>query len=177
VSELVGVPTNDPSVTDWIAAIATVFAAIGTVGAVAVALWQSARREKRRLITECRLGIVLMNDQPIDILTLRGTLDSFRPVTVTGAYLRTDDGRQVVAPRRIFSDNLPKKLHEDGEVTIELTWETSALDDLKAKEGFRHYLFAYFTDSANGVYPAAFPGVKHKRKGLPWKRRDHWQPK
>lgn len=43
------IPSSGPSTTDWIIAVSGVFAAIGTVGAVIVALWQVLKQNKPSL--------------------------------------------------------------------------------------------------------------------------------
>lgn len=73
-----------PSTTDWISAIATVFAAIGTVGAVAVALWQILRQGRRNVIVRCSQAVI-GDVETIHALSVRATNDGPRPV-------RADDG-------------------------------------------------------------------------------------
>jgi hypothetical protein len=74
----------DPSITDWITAIATVFAAVGTVGAVAVALWQIQRQGRRSLVVKCSLAVIA-DAQNIHTIALRGTNNGARPIKLTMA--------------------------------------------------------------------------------------------
>lgn len=155
--------SNDPNVTDWITAIAAVFAAVGTVGAVAVALRQIARQERRVLTVHCSHAVIA-DVQNVHALALRATNDGFRPVKITGAHLQTDDNRHVFAHLTPHSSNLPVVLY-DGE-SVEVFWPQEALEDVQQKEGFGHYLYAFFSDAAGNDYRAAYPGVAVKRKGL-----------
>jgi hypothetical protein len=85
------------STTEWITAVASVFAAVGTVGAVIVALWQVSRQGRRSLDVRCS-SAVIGEAIPIHVVALRGTNDGSRPIKLTMAYLMTSDGRQVYSP-------------------------------------------------------------------------------
>lgn len=158
---------NDPNVTDWISAFATVFAAVGTVGAVAVALWQINRQGRRHMVVQCRWAIVGELSGNVQVLTLRGTNDGARPIKVAMAYLMTDTGSQAVVRFAPYSNELPVVL-QDGE-NVEISWTQSDLEQVRSKENC-HYLYAFLMDVLGNVYPAPFPGVEAKRKGL---RRPH----
>lgn len=166
---------NGPNITDWIIAISGIFAAIGTVGAVIVALRQIRRQERRRLHVECRLAITEPTPgNYLNVVALRGTNEGQRPIKVTQAYMQTDDSRMIFAHFTPWSDSLPKLLL-DGE-SVEVGWEADKLEKAKADEGFKHYLYGFFTDTVGRVYPGAYPGVKVRRRGLPWKRHVEWEP-
>jgi hypothetical protein len=96
-----------PTTTDWITAIAAVFAAVGTVGAVVVALWQTRRQGRRKLVVRCSQAVI-GDIENINVLTLRGTNDGPRPVKLTMAYVMTDDGRQVYSPSRSTVTDFPR---------------------------------------------------------------------
>lgn len=155
----------DPSITDWITAIATVFAAVGTVGAVAVALWQIQRQGRRSLVVKCSLAVIA-DAQNIHTIALRGTNNGARPIKLTMAYLMSQDGRQIVSPFLPHGDRLPKVLL-DGE-SVDVFWDQSNLQQVKESEGV-DFLYAFFMDVLGNVYKAPFPGVAVKRRGL-WRR-------
>lgn len=151
-----------PSTTDWITAIATAFAAVGTVGAVVVALRQSFNQGQRKLMVRCSQAII-GDVENIGVLTLRGTNDGPRPVKVSMAYLMTDDGRQVNSPFTPHSATLPILLNE-GE-SAEVFWTRKNLEELRRQDDC-NYLYAFFTDVLGEVYIAPYPGVVARRKGL-----------
>jgi hypothetical protein len=154
--------STDPNVTDWITALASVFAAVGTVGAVIVALWQVNRQSRRSLVVRCS-SAVTGDPQFSRVISLGGTNDGSRPVKLNMAYLRAVDGRQVFARFTPFSDELPKVL-EDGE-SVQISWSQPTLSELAEKEGVQ-YLYAYFTDTLGQVFGAPYPGVTEARVGL-----------
>jgi hypothetical protein len=159
------------SAAEWITAGATVFAALGTVGAVIVALRQIRHQEKRSLRVKCDLGVIA-DTENLHVVGVRATNDGFRPVKVTMAYLMTDTGMQVISPFTRHSDKLPKTL-QDGE-SAEVFWLQENLDKLKA-EGSGNPLYAFYMDVLGDVYKAPYPGVKERRKGLK-RKREYFMP-
>lgn len=152
------------------------FAAVGTVGAVVVALRQISRQERRSLHVDCRQAIASpANGITVNLVTLRGTNDGFRPVKITQAYIQTDDGRMIVAPLSGYGDSLPKLLL-DGE-SVEVAWEWETLNKARTEQGFSRYLYAFFTDTVGRVYVAPYPGIEKRRVGPPWRRRTVWEPR
>lgn len=121
-----------------------------------------------------------------DLVTLQATNTGERLVKLTMAYLLTDDNRSVVATffqpplhgmnliTSMERSPLPESL-VDGE-SVSIQWQRSTLDAIKAKDGFAHYLCAYFTDPLGNMYADAFPGVKVKRKGWLWRKREYVPP-
>ncbi len=156
----------NPNVTDWITALAGVFAAVGTVGAVIVALWQVARQGRRSVIVSCS-SAVTGDPQFSQVISLGGTNDGSRPIKLNMAYLRATDGRQVFGRFTPFSDDLPKTL-EDGE-SVQVFWSQPMLAELAAEEDVQ-YLYAYFTDTLGHVCDTPYPGVSEMRTGLRRKR-------
>ncbi len=154
--------TTDPTITDWITASASVFAAIGTVGAVVVALRQVTGQNKRSLIVKCS-SAVIADAQDIRALALRGTNDGSRPIKLTMAYLMSQDGRQIISPFLPHADRLPKVLL-DGE-SVDVFWDRANLDQIAGSEGVV-FLYAFFMDVLGNVYKAPYPGVVAKRKGV-----------
>lgn len=106
---------------DWIQTWATVGAAIGTIGAVVVALWQSARRDRRSLKVDC----ALMGGSGEAYLRVPVTNDGYRPVRLRFAPTFTalaGDGQTriaygVEALVESKSAPLPETL-EDGETAM-----------------------------------------------------------
>ncbi len=154
--------TTDPTATDWITAFASVFAALGTVGAVIVALWQISRQSKRSLVVKCS-SAVTGDSQFSHVIAFRATNDGQRPIKLDMAYLRADDGQQIFGRFTPFSDQLPKVLVDGESVTV--FWSQDVLREIAENEGVK-YLYAYFTDALGQVYDAPYPGVVTKRKGL-----------
>lgn len=152
----------DPTITDWITASATVFAAVGTVGAVVVALWQVLRQSKRNLIVKCS-SAVTGDPQFSRVIAVSGTNDGQRPIKLDMAYLQAEDGRQIVGRFTPFSDKLPAVLVDGESVTV--FWSQDDLSEIAERESV-NYLYAYFTDALGQVYSAPYPGVVVKRKGL-----------
>lgn len=171
-----------PNTADWITAFGSAFAAIGTVGAVIVALWQTKRRERFSLHVTCKPGVT--GDAQIgDIVTLTATNTGERLVKLEMAYLLSDDHRTIVAKfftimpgtsliQSIEQSGLPVSLVAGEPVSVR--WQLSTLEGLKQKEGFDHYHCAYFTDPLGNMYEAAYPGMKGKRKGWPWRRKTEY---
>jgi hypothetical protein len=158
----------------WITAFGTAFAAVGTVGAVIVALWQTKRRDVYKLRVVCKYG--LTGDDTIgNLVTLQATNTGERLVKLTGAYLLSDDGRTVVAaffqpgqPPSVLSSMEQGPLSAslvDGE-SVTVYWQESTLNAIKARDGFGRYLAAYFTDPLENTYFAPYPGMKERRTGL-----------
>ena len=163
------------TITDWITAVSGAFAAVGTVGAVIVALHQIRRQERRRLSVQCRSAVAGVSATIAQHhVTLRATNDGLRPVKITQAYIATSDHRQTFSTYLPGSDELPKLVLE-GE-SVEIAWSLENLDKIKAKEGFDRYLYAFFTDTLGNLYSDAYPGMKRVRRGWPWKRIDQWEP-
>jgi hypothetical protein len=174
-----------PNTTDWITAIGSAFAAVGTVGAVIVALWQTRRRDKYKVHVVCNWGIT--GDSAIgNLLSLQATNTGERLVKLTMAYLLTDGGSQVVAKffqpsltkmniiTSIEQSPLPESLVDGESVTV--YWQLSILETIKVEQGFDHYVAAFFTDPLGTMYAAPYPRVKVKRKGWPWRRRTEYVP-
>lgn len=168
-------PAAAPTTTDWITAIATVFAATGTVGAVIVALQQIRRQERRHLTVHCRPAVAAPDPATaVQLVTLRATNDGLRPVKISQAYVQTDASTKVFARLTSWSASLPI-LVLPGE-SIEVSWARDDLEQTKKREGFHRYLFAFFEDTVGHIYPAPYPGIEQRPRGPPWKRRDEWLP-
>jgi hypothetical protein len=153
---------SDPNAADWVIAVASTFAALGTVGAVVVALWQILSQGRRSLVVKCSL-CVIADVQSIRAVSLRGTNDGPRPIKLTMAYLMSQDGQQVVSPLLPHGDRLPKVLL-DGE-SVDVFWDQTNLLQVKNAENVR-YMYAFFMDVLGNIYETPYPGVTVKRKGI-----------
>jgi hypothetical protein len=168
---------NNPNVTDWITASASVFAAVGTVGAVIVALVQTRATTRRSVAVTCRTAIMALDDGTVDVVSLRATNVAQRPIKLDQAYIETDDGHQVLAKflqpnaHQTFAEGtLPAVLDDGRSVTVH--WRREQLEQIAAAEGVTAYLSALFTDTQGNIYRAAFPGVTTRRK-LTWRDGPH----
>jgi hypothetical protein len=164
---------------DWITAVGTAFAAVGTVGAVVIALWQTRRRYRYDIHVTCGSGIT--GDPDIgDLVTLTAVNLGERMAKLTMAYLRIDTGGQIVAPffipglglqisvvASMENCDLPKTL-TPGE-SVQVQWRRPILESLREREGFTNYLYGFFTDQLGNVYSAPFPGMRAKRGGKLWR--------
>ena len=167
-------PAASPNTTDWITAGASVFAAVGTVGAVAVALWQTRQQGKRKLKVTCRHGV--SSEAPGEstvIVVLRATNVGYRPVKLTQAYIRMDNGDQAYIPAAPYSEALPVLL-QDGQ-SAEVIWRQTDIDRFSSKNRNCKLLYAYFTDVADGIYGDVMPGIRRVRRG--WRLRPQYVPR
>jgi hypothetical protein len=161
---------NDPNTAEWVTAISGIFAAVGTVGAVAVALWQISRQGQRNVTVTCGLAVT-----PDDrVVGLRAANEGPKAVELTMAYIQTNDGRKVVSPfAQGMGDSLVGgKLLLEGE-SAEVFWRQSALAQARVAEAFDGYWFAFFQDTLGNIYSDTFPGTERKRR---WKLRRSWRP-
>jgi hypothetical protein len=158
--------------TDWITAIGSSFAAVGTVGAVVVALWQVRRQEKRDIRVRCTRTFVDTNVESVEVISLRATNRGPRAVTLATVSLVGDNGIEASPPPfpqasdRMPTTELPITL-TDGK-SAEILWSISVLEELKVGWGCEAFLYAFFTDSLGNMYRAPFPGVKRKLKREGW---------
>jgi hypothetical protein len=161
---------NEANTAEWVAAVSSIFAAVGTVGAVAVALWQIARQGRRNVKVTC--GLAVTPDERV--VGLRATNDGPKAVELTMAYIQTNDGRKVVSPfvAGMGDSLIGGKLLLEGE-SAEVFWRQSALAQVRATDAFDGYWFAFFQDTLGNVYWDTFPGTKRKRR---WKVRRSWRP-
>ena len=157
--------------TDWIIAVSGIFAALGTVGAVIVALWQVLAQGRPRVYVECRGAVA----PGMNLVSLRATNASPRPVKLLQAYLVSSDGRQIFSVPIAGADALPAHLTE-GE-SVEILWNHDALVEAKTKEGFGGYAYAYFADAVGREFSAPYLGMRRVRRGPPWRRRTRWVPR
>lgn len=164
------VQSSGPSTTDWIIAVSGVFAAIGTVGAVTVALWQVLKQNKPSL----HVRTAERYSQAGKLVLLSATNIGPRPVRLTTARLKlTGFAVPVVAVALPDSTDLPVVLSE-GE-TAEIWWDAAQLEPVATEKDTR-YACAYFVDALGRMYEAPYPGMKRQRVGPPHRRRTVWVP-
>jgi hypothetical protein len=166
------VPVTATSTADWIQAGATVGAAIGTVGAVIVALWQSARRDRRILKVDCALmGIA---DDSGSYLRVLATNDGHRPVRLrfppTFVALANDGKTRIAygveALDEKKSDSLPRTL-EDGD-SVMFVYDYRQMLQFERAQNWRGFESANIQDVLGNRFDGAYVGVKTRRR-LPWR--------
>jgi hypothetical protein len=152
---------TEPNTAEWIIAFSGVFAALGTVGAVAVALWQVQRQGRRNVKVTCGLAAT-----PEEYLVgLRAVNEGPKAVELTMAYIETNDGRKVVSPFVAGRGDslIGGQLLLEGQ-SAEVFWRQSALAEVRVTDGFDGYWFAFFQDTLGNVYEDTFPGTQRKQR-------------
>jgi hypothetical protein len=161
------------STTDWIGSVGSAFAAVGTVGAVIIALWQTRRRESYDVRVTCT-SIAGADKNVGTVIGLHAVNAGERMVRLTMAYLMTDANKRVVAKFWGHDDSLSwaanvaqtfsKPLGAGEDLTV--YWQLTTLESLKAQSSLTSYVRVYFTDVLGNEYSAPYPGVLLKRSGL-----------
>jgi hypothetical protein len=150
--------------TDWITAIGSVFAAVGTVGAVIVALWQIIRQDQRRMRVRCNRTISDLAPASTSVMAMTGINVGRTPIRVTDAEAKFEHGEEwpLMAPA---GDQLPAVVEPGAELHI--VWDHEIQGDFKPDEAKR--IVAYgFRDSLGNAYWALHPNTTMKRRG--WRR-------
>lgn len=161
---------SDPHWTAYLEAFAALLAAVGTVGAVALALEQSRRAIRQgqvQLSVRCRVAIAAPPEGTIQTYTVTATNVGLRQVTVTGAQFMLKDRQQVFVIPLYFSDALPAVL-ADGQ-SVALHYERGVVDQVAQDAGSEiDYVFVH--DSADNSYQTTFPRVRDVEAGPPGRR-------
>jgi hypothetical protein len=158
--------------TDWITAIGSTFAAIGTVGAVMFALWQVRRQDTRRMRVQCVKSFRLTDNDPVvSTVALYATNIGRRTIRIVGVLLRFDDRTTFPWPQDA-GDDFPILVDEGVTVTAE--WDEDRLRVATKSAKAAAILSGSFLDGLGNTYSAPFPGVKVKRKGWPWRLRTEY---
>jgi hypothetical protein len=157
----------------WITAAGTVFAAIGTVAAVAVALWQSGRRQKVQLdvtfswVTRADHGkwprTVELTARNVGVLSIR----------IDQAVLQLH-GQKMSGVLRTASDLLPHTLTSDD--TLTAVWDYDQVEQMREEFGAQPFAFGFFIDVLGRSYSAPYPGVSLSRRNWRLAKR-YVQPK
>lgn len=149
--------------TDWITAVGTVFAAVGTVGAVCVALWQTVGQERfgLQLTSNSVLTIDPEGDHTV-VLQMTGVNLGRRPIRINEAKFGL-----VVAPEVIIymspvaGTDLPTTLDPGDEVVA--AWDKAACERIQEEQGGTLTHFE-FIDSLGKKYVVPIPGMRATRK-------------
>lgn len=158
--------SNDPNLTDWITALASLGAMVGTVGAVWFALWQTRRRGQLQLHSD--YAYVARDERTTTrFLAVTATHMGGPPVLVTSGYQEDCHGRRLLGgysltSERVTSEGLPVLLTEGQQVTV--YWNAEQGERwLDASESWYR---ATVIMSMRGGYRALYPGVRLQRRGL-----------
>lgn len=168
------VPGNPNTITDWITAIGTAGAAVGTVSAVAVALWQS-RPERPDLMLECISETVFDGSKPTAAyLKVRVTNRGSRPANLQYspsfvAERRHNELRFAVgvAPDAARSAHLPRLL-QDGE-SADFRYDHCDLISRAHEPEEALLMYASVMDQFGARFYVPMPGVKMKKR---WFKRE-----
>lgn len=140
------------------------FAAVGTVSAVIVALWQTSQNTRRdRRSVHMRMAGVLAAEPPPRVMA-RITNESFRPVRLDfPPYLVAEhpDGTRIalgVAPIPEQSSALPQTIN-DGE-TLVFVWDAWQVRDESIRNGAVQPLFAHGHDALDNHFECPYLGVR-----------------
>lgn len=147
--------------TDWIIAIGTIVAAVGTVGAVSVALWQAFRQNRAKL----RLQAVLRIDESGQHLRLVGTNRGPQPVKLNQARLTfTVSGVPTGEMKPMAGDELPDLFGVGDTATAE--WDFAGIDRVRKECNGDPFTHLAFVDALGREHRTPFPGM-----GLKWQWR------
>jgi hypothetical protein len=160
--------------TDWITAIGSVFAAVGTVGAVCVALWQTVGQERfgLHLTSESVATIGPEGDHTV-LLRLTGVNLGRRPIKINQALFGL-----VVAPQviiylgRAAGTDLPATLAPGDAVAA--AWDKEVCEREQEQQGGALTHFE-FIDSLGNKYAAPIPGMKATRRN--WRLQKRYVPR
>ena len=154
--------------TDWITAVGTVVAALGTVAAVSVALIQSARQSKTNLRVECKYLIeqVGAGRRARQRLLLVATNRGPRSVRINEALLSFRSGNGAfIGQMTAGGDELSKLLGPEDQVTAE--WDFAAVEAARVESDGEPFTHLSFVDAYGREHSAPFPGMKRKWQ---WRR-------
>ncbi|HEV7773996.1 MAG TPA: hypothetical protein VGO48_11995 [Conexibacter sp.] len=157
---MLGVATT---IAEWLTAGGTVFAALGTVGAVAIALWQTVGPKQAKLTVHCWYGEKREGDgRRHPTLTLSATHVRGPGILLQTAYLTTDGTSGPLVDGGEGSTTLPALLHPGQ--SAQVTWDVGLLK--KVLELMKHqggsdtaFVSAMFVDSLGRRHEAALPQI------------------
>jgi hypothetical protein len=156
-----------PTITDWITAVASVFAAVGTVGAVWFALWQVRRQER----AQTDVHVLHTNEGGTDFLSARIVHRGGPPLRLETTYATDDAGIGFVGGALSGSTELPTVIRhgESAEAHWLLAMYAEDVDD----EGWAvlgPYRQIVFEDSLGRTHGADFPVTRVRRRAWPIRR-------
>ena len=147
---------------DYVALIVARLAAVGTVGAVVVALWQVRGQPKCDLNVSARIAVI--GALPGRAVSVSVTNDGYRPIKINGPpEFMLDDGYKIVAMPLAVGERPPLMLL-DGESATFL-FDQESLDLGTAGKGCT-YTYVHVWDAAGNVWWTPFPGYREPSKGL-----------
>jgi hypothetical protein len=155
----------------WVTAVGTVFASVGTVAAVIVALLVAFRRPSASLKVRCNKGPVPLPDGRGFRMTvfLSAVNDGQRSVRVNRAFFRFESGERTPMPLQKGTE-LPAVLNPEDEVL--LSWDDDDFKLIHETLSLPRFTSCGFTDSLGNSYSAPFAGMKLSRTG--WRRRKQY---
>jgi hypothetical protein len=158
--------------TDWITAIGSSFAAVGTVGAVIVALWQARAQERYGLQVSTRslasIDLKGGGDHQV-LIELIGVNHGRRPITINDAELGFDVGPVRFSVGRADDNEFPITLRPGDRAVA--SWDKEKAERLRAEQGGEPFTHATFVDSFGNDYSAPVPGVTVSRRNWRLQRR------
>ena len=151
--------------TDWIIAAGTIVAAVGTVAAVSLSLWQSSRQRKADLrvksvrIIERRGGGHLARE----LLRLVGTNHGPQSIRIVDASLQFQSATgAMIGNMTAGGDELPKVVSVGETVTAE--WDFEAVELARIESNGEPYTHLAFIDAFDGEHAVPYPGMKLARR-------------
>jgi hypothetical protein len=166
---MVGVTTT----AEWITAFGTGFAAVGTVGAVIVALWQTRRQERYGLAVEGKTLIKRDMHRPNKWDTrieFVATNTGRRAITIAEARLefKSADGIMVGVMR---TDNEAERVTLGPGEQVVVAWDGDEIEATRKEMNGEPFMHCDFIDSLNNIYSAPYPGRRVSRKNWRLQRR------
>lgn len=157
--------TNDPNITDWITAIATVAAAVGTVGAIWFALWQLRRQERTQTKVVARHWSAGNHILSVKVIHAGGP-----PLRIVAVYASYESGADMAGGELPDSTQLPVLLRHGD--TAEAHWLLAIFaEDTEGEWAVvGPYRRIVFEDSLGGQHSAPFPTARERRRGWPLRR-------
>jgi hypothetical protein len=159
-------PTGETT-TDWIIAIGTMVAAVGTVAAVSVALWQTRRQSQAKLRVESKAVIERLGSSHVarTVVRLVGTNHGPQSIKVNEAVLPFEKSGATIVQGPTGGDSLPRVLAVGDAVTVE--WQEDAVELARAESHGKPYEYIAFIDAFGRHHAAPYPGMRFKRKWWP----------
>lgn len=151
------------TVAEWVTAGGTVFAALGTVGAVAIALWQTVGPKQTKLTVHCWYGEQHEGSgRPYPTLTLSATHVRGPAILLQTAFLTTDGTSGPLVDGSQGSTMLPALLHpgQSAQVTWDVRLLRTVLEEIKRHAGSdTTFVSALFVDSKGQRHGAPLPRI------------------
>lgn len=160
--------SNTPNITDWITALASVGAMIGTVGAVIFGLWQVRRQDK----TRTRVSTQFRSRNGRGFVSAWVVHQGGPPLTIKTIYARVDVGR--LHPPTLGASTVPPAVLRHGD-TAEVHWPAEAFPERRQGQSVVMELFTIvFEDTLGRRHTTLSPHTLELRDWplsgrLPWR--------